>query len=175
MLNNSRLVRNGPTKKMSRWKWELLCLKQESNPHLFYSRPACWSLHHLGCLMWLLYLYLLVYAVPYLRDQCRLLHSSAWNCNSAYNYLHMCSYLRYTHKVGSTTIYIVASTGSWSLERVSWRWWNWKILCLEQESNPHLLNCGPVCCSLHHIGSLMSLSYARFPVYAARCLRGQFT
>ena len=49
------------------------------------------------------------------------------------------------HRVGSTTIQRIACTGSWSQQPVSWVWWKWKILCLEQDSNAHLWHSWPVC------------------------------
>ena len=65
----------------------MLCLEWNSNPHLWHSRSVC---YHVGSLMSPLYPHPPVCAAPCLRCQCRLRHSSLWNCKSfnAYNYKH---------------------------------------------------------------------------------------
>ena len=70
----------------------------------------------------------------------------------------------YTHKLSSTTMQCIVYQGSWSWDPVLRGWWKWEILRLEWESNPHLLHSRPVCCSLHHLGYLMSSPYPRLPV-----------
>ena len=30
------------------WKWNVLCLEQESDPHFFHFRPVCWPCRHPG-------------------------------------------------------------------------------------------------------------------------------
>ena len=59
-------------------------------------------LHHVGSLISLLYARLPVYALPWLRGQCRLLHSSHWNCKpfNTYNYVHTGSHFTYTYTQG---------------------------------------------------------------------------
>ena len=55
-------------------------------------------LHHIGSLISPLYPQSYVYAATCLRGQCRIQHSSLWNCKSftAYNYIHTCNNLTYT-------------------------------------------------------------------------------
>ena len=49
---------------------------------------------------------------------------------------------------------------------MSWKWWKWEIMCLEQELNPYLWYSRPVC-------SLTPPLYSHLPIYAAPCFRGQ--
>ena len=58
--------------------------------------------HHLGSLMLPSYPHLPVYVAPHLTGQCRLLHSFPFNCKTfnAYNYIHTCSDITYTHTQG---------------------------------------------------------------------------
>ena len=78
-------------------------------------RASVLPLHHLGSLTSPLFPHLPVYAAPYLRGQCRPLHSSPWNCKlfNAYNYVPTGNGLTYTYRSGSATIHRVACTGSW--------------------------------------------------------------
>ena len=47
------------------------------------------------------------------------------------------------------------------------------ILCLEWESNTHLVHSEPVCQPPHYLGSLMSPPYPCPPIHAAPSLKGQ--
>ena len=62
-------------------------------------RASVPPLHCVGSLTSLLYPCLHMYAAPCLRDQCRLLHLSSWNCKSAnaYNYIHAGLTYTYTY------------------------------------------------------------------------------
>ena len=99
------------------------------------------------------------YAVSCIRGQLRLLHSSPWNCKSfnAYDYINTGNCVhRDLHTQGTFSTHtahrlyriMVIATSVISVTKM-------KILCLEQESNPHL----------YHVGSLMSPLYPCLPVY----------
>ena len=74
---------------------------------------------------------------------------------------------------GSTTIQSVACTGSWPRHQCCRCAENGEILCLEQESNPHLWYSGSVCYHCTMGASLMSPLFPCPPVYIALCLGGQ--
>ena len=134
-------------------------------------------LHHVGFLISPLYPCLLVYVARCLRVQCRLLHSSPWNCQScnAYNHIHIGNYLTYIHTHGrfnNHTTHIIC-TESWSGD-----------LCHgfdEQMGNavpraglePTTPAFQTSMLPLHHTGTLMSPLSSHPPVYVALCNRGQ--
>ena len=62
-------------------------------------QPSVLPLHHVGSLMSPLYPHPPVYVAACLRGQCRVLHSSPWNCKScnAYNYIHIGNGFTYTY------------------------------------------------------------------------------
>ena len=132
-----------------RWKLEILFLERESNQRLLHSEQVCQTFHHIGSLMSPPYPCLPVNVVPCLRGRCRLLHLSAWNSKftNAYYYIQA---ITIQHIARSTTIQHIARTGSWSWPNVSWVWWKWEIMCLEQESNLHLLT-DSMSISKHHL------------------------
>ena len=126
------------------WKWEILCLEQESKPYLAFLNSVLTIPPHR--LPWCHH-----YTPAYLAIQLLTSEVSAdfytrliWNCKSCntYNYIHTGNILTYaytTDNQGSTTIQSVACTGSWSQKPVSWVWWNWEILCLELGIKPKSL------------------------------------
>ena len=102
-------------------------------------------LHHIDSLKSPLYPRLPGWVAPCFRGQCRLLHSSPWNYKSFNAYNCIQAMALQLHRVGSTNIQHVACTGSRSCQPVSWVGRKWEIMCLEQDSNPHLWHSGPVC------------------------------
>ena len=152
------------------WKWEILYLEWELNPHLWHS----WSMYYH-------YTTEAPVVAPIPTPTC--LCSSLPQVSIDYYtrpprivslliltviYIQAMALHIYIHRVGSTTIQRIACTGSLSQQPVSWVWWKWEILCRERESNPHLWHSGSMC--YHYttcIVSLMSPLYPHPPVYAA--------
>ena len=91
---------NFPLKAKKYWKWECVLLSFPfiaCYPIRFESVRSHWVLHA-AITQWNDPV-LSAYAAPCLRGQCKLLHSSPWNCKScnAYNQIHTGNYLTYTY------------------------------------------------------------------------------
>ena len=159
------------------WKWEILSLEWELNPHLWHSRPLWYH-----CTTWAPWRH--YYVHTYLSMQLLTSEVSAeYNTHPpgivsllmlTITYIEAMVLHIYIHRVGSTTIHHVVGTGSWSRQPVSWVWWKWVILCLKWELNPHHWYSMPVCYD-YTLHSLMSPLCPRLPVYAAPCLRCQWS
>ena len=115
-----------------------------------------------------------VYVIPCLRGQCRLLHSSPWNCMffNAFNYIHTTAL--HIHTQGTFTNHTEHSLYRILVTAAS-------VMAVVKMGNtvprvgikPTSLAFWASVKPLHHIGSLISPLYPRLPVYVAPCLRGE--
>ena len=126
-------------------------------------------LHQVGSVMSALYPHLPVYAAPYLRGYYT--HPTGIASLLMLTIICIQAMVLHIHTQGRFNNHSACSLYRiLVMAPVLWMWWKWEILCLEQESDPHLWHAQPVC---HHYTILMPSPYPRLFVYAAPCLRGQ--
>ena len=132
------------------------------------------SLHQLGSLMSPLYPCLPVYVAPCLRGQCKLLHSSPWNCKSfhAYNYIHISNGLTYTYTGYVQQLYSVYVVQAHGLGTSVVDVMKMGNIVPRVGIEPTSLAFWVSLLPLHHIVPLMSPIYPRLRVCTAPYLRG---
>ena len=115
-----------------------------------------------------LYPCLPVYAPHCLRNQCRLLHVSPWNCKpfNAYNYMHTAMAFDIHTQGMITTLQCIALQDHGHGMGVT----KMGNIVPRARIEPTSL---ASCASVQHVGSLTSPLYPLLPVYTAHCIRGQ--